>query len=281
MKQREASAGRNLSRTPSCEHDDYHAVSRPRLCAACGGRGVDAGTAQRSSEQSSAARTSLVSELTHLCRAQFLLAGTSVMSLRSKLFGKAFQERPAVQAMAEEHKKNAGACPAALALRCARAEPATQATRSSARRVTPVRLRRTVAARASLTPPRRADMGSGKFAEQLTYTEWLAFNNAQRAHQNMLETLPGFYATLFGAGAMHPKLASWCGSCARVGLLLELTRHGLQVWRLLHRRPSGLQDRLPEERRQGPRGGCRHRWARHRGPAGHLPLRGLPAGAAA
>ena len=40
-----------------------------------------------------------------------MAAGESVMSLRSKLFGKAFQERPAVQAMAEEHKKNAGAAP--------------------------------------------------------------------------------------------------------------------------------------------------------------------------
>ena len=52
-------------------------------------------------------------------------------------------------------------------------------------------------------------MGSGRFAQQLTYAEWLAFNNAQRGHQNMLETLPSFYATLFGAGAFHPKLAAW------------------------------------------------------------------------
>lgn len=63
-------------------------------------------------------------------------------------------------------------------------------------------------------------MGSGKFSEQLTYSEWLAFNNAQRAHQNMLETLPGFYATLFGAGAMHPKLASWFGAFYIVGRLV-------------------------------------------------------------
>lgn len=37
-----------------------------------------------------------------------MIAGGAVMSLRSALFGKAFQERPAVKAMAEEHKKNAG-----------------------------------------------------------------------------------------------------------------------------------------------------------------------------
>jgi hypothetical protein len=60
-------------------------------------------------------------------------------------------------------------------------------------------------------------MGNGRFAQQLTYAEWLLFNNTQRGHQNMLETLPTFYGTLFGAGVFHPKLASWCVlRCARV-----------------------------------------------------------------
>ena len=77
-------------------------------------------------------------------------------------------------------------------------------------------------------------MGNGRFAQQLTYAEWLLFNNTQRGHQNMLETLPTFYATLFGAGVFHPKLASWCVlRCAR------MPREWLtvaQVWRFLHRR---------------------------------------------
>jgi glutathione S-transferase len=60
-------------------------------------------------------------------------------------------------------------------------------------------------------------MGAGKFAQQLPYTEWLDFNNAQRGHQNFLEGLPGFYATLFGAGLFQPKAASILGALYIVG----------------------------------------------------------------
>ena len=60
-------------------------------------------------------------------------------------------------------------------------------------------------------------MGSGQFAQQLPYADWLALNNAQRGHQNMLEGLPAFYACLLGCGVQQPKLAAWLGAVYVVG----------------------------------------------------------------
>jgi glutathione S-transferase len=60
-------------------------------------------------------------------------------------------------------------------------------------------------------------MGSGKFAQLLPYADWLHFNNVQRGHQNFLEGLPAFFATLFGAGLTKPLLAARLGACYIVG----------------------------------------------------------------
>ena len=167
----------------------------------------------------------------------------------------------------------------------ARAMPA-QGSKSFAWTATPVRLRRSGLnarpVRALTLAPSRTDMGSGKFAQQLTFPEWLAFNNAQRGHQNMLETLPTVYATLFGAGIFHPKLASWCALCRA---LRRTTRLWLltvaQVRRVFHRRPAVVQVGLRAEGAKGaPNWRC-GRGGRHHRPHVHLHVHGVPAGAAA
>ena len=58
----------------------------------------------------------------------------------------------------------------------------------------------------------RADMGSGRFAALLPYKDWLHFNNVQRGHQNFLEGLPSFYASLFSVGVLKPMLAARLGA---------------------------------------------------------------------
>ena len=60
-------------------------------------------------------------------------------------------------------------------------------------------------------------MGSGRFSALLSYPDWLAFNNAQRAHANMLEGLPAFYAALFCAGLQRPKMAAYLGAIYILG----------------------------------------------------------------
>ena len=105
--------------------------------------------------------------------------GGAVGVMRGKLFGKDFKKRPGVVALFEEHKKAVGSQPF-----CSQGYP---------------------------------DMGNGRFAEQLTYAEWLSFNNAQRGHQNALETLPGVLACLFAGGAVYPATSAALAGLYGVG----------------------------------------------------------------
>jgi len=111
-----------------------------------------------------------------------LLLGGAVGMARGKLFGKEFKKRPGVVALFEEHKKARGSEPF-----CAQGYP---------------------------------DMGNGRFSAQLTYAEWLDFNNAQRGHQNALESLPGVLACLFAAGSLYPTTAAALAGAYGVGRIL-------------------------------------------------------------
>jgi hypothetical protein len=50
--------------------------------------------------------------------------------------------------------------------------------------------------------------------------EWLKFNNAQRGHQNLVESSACAFATLFGAGVFYPLTAARLGAVYSVGRLL-------------------------------------------------------------
>lgn len=63
-------------------------------------------------------------------------------------------------------------------------------------------------------------MGSGRYADLLTYEEWVNFNCAQRGHQNMLETLPAALAALFCSGILYPVTAAALGGAFGVGRIL-------------------------------------------------------------
>ena len=83
-------------------------------------------------------------------------------------------------------------------------------------------------------------MGSGKFSQLLPYEvravsgrsrlsgnshpvapkDWVKFNNAQRAHHNMLEQSASVYATLFSTAVFYPLTAARLGGFFVVGRLV-------------------------------------------------------------
>ena len=55
------------------------------------------------------------------------------------------------------------------------------------------------------------DMGSGFYAQKLSYKEWYDFNNAQRAHYNFVEMAPSTILWVFCAGIYFPIPAAVLG----------------------------------------------------------------------
>ena len=55
------------------------------------------------------------------------------------------------------------------------------------------------------------DMGSGFYAQKLSYKEWFEFNNAQRAHYNFIEFAPTCFVWLLIAGIYFPIPAAVIG----------------------------------------------------------------------
>lgn len=47
-------------------------------------------------------------------------------------------------------------------------------------------------------------MGNGRFAATLSYPEWYAFNNAQRAHYNLVENISGALTLHVLSGLFFP-----------------------------------------------------------------------------
>ena len=64
-----------------------------------------------------------------------------------------------------------------------------------------------------------SDMGSGRYADLLSYGDWVRFNNAQRAHGNYLEQFPSIVTMVLVNGLFTPVLA------AGLGLTYMLGRH--------------------------------------------------------
>lgn len=61
------------------------------------------------------------------------------------------------------------------------------------------------------------DMGSGKFAEKLSVSEWMEFNNAQRAHYNYVEGVASILTFLLISGLFFPRLTVLLGAVYIVG----------------------------------------------------------------
>ncbi len=64
------------------------------------------------------------------------------------------------------------------------------------------------------------DMGNGRYAQLLPYTEWYEFNNAQRGHYNMVESSAPVLATLLAGGLIFPKTSAGLGLAYAIGMIL-------------------------------------------------------------
>jgi len=137
--------------------------------------------------------------------------GAQVMSLRAKCFkSESFTASKAVQAMRDEHKKAFGTDMNNLGY------PGT-ARRACARTRTAQEPRVHLRARARA---RGTDMGNGRYAAQLDYASWVMFNNGQRAHYNMVESVGPLVGALLTSGLAAPRLAASLGVCYALGRLL-------------------------------------------------------------
>ena len=64
------------------------------------------------------------------------------------------------------------------------------------------------------------DMGNGRYASKLSYSDWYDFNNRQRAHYNALEQVATMITVVIVAGVWCPVCASVIGWTYFVGRLL-------------------------------------------------------------
>jgi hypothetical protein len=64
------------------------------------------------------------------------------------------------------------------------------------------------------------DMGHGRYAQFMPYDKWVRFNNAQRAHYNMVEQSAPTLVCLAGAGLFFPKLSASLGFAFSIGRIL-------------------------------------------------------------
>ena len=64
------------------------------------------------------------------------------------------------------------------------------------------------------------DMGSGRYADKLSYKSWFEFNNAQRIHYNYLESVTSIVCWLLIAGMNYPKVAIAFGALYILGRIM-------------------------------------------------------------
>ena len=64
------------------------------------------------------------------------------------------------------------------------------------------------------------DMGNGRYSSQLSYSDWIQFNNYQRCHYNMVESSGPVLATMIVGGFFDPILCSLLGLCYGFGMLI-------------------------------------------------------------
>lgn len=64
------------------------------------------------------------------------------------------------------------------------------------------------------------DMGNGRYSSELSYSDWILFNNSQRGHYNMIESSGSVYATMILAGLFQPNWSSLLGFSYGIGMLI-------------------------------------------------------------
>ena len=66
------------------------------------------------------------------------------------------------------------------------------------------------------------DHGSGRFSQKLSYKAWFELNNAQRCHQNFLESVALLIFAVLISGLIFPKAAAIIGAIHFVGRIFYI-----------------------------------------------------------
>lgn len=69
-------------------------------------------------------------------------------------------------------------------------------------------------------------MGSGLYSHLLPYQKWVEFNNAQRAHYNMIEQSGPLSAAIVGVGLIYPKATAGLSILYSVGRIIYAWGYG-------------------------------------------------------
>jgi uncharacterized membrane protein YecN with MAPEG domain len=64
------------------------------------------------------------------------------------------------------------------------------------------------------------DMGSGKYSQELTYSDWYRFNNAQRAHYNFVEGISTAITLIVVGGIYYPIVSASFGLAMIIGRII-------------------------------------------------------------
>ena len=66
------------------------------------------------------------------------------------------------------------------------------------------------------------DHGSGRYSQKLSYKAWFVLNNAQRCHQNFLESVALLIFAILISGVLFPKAAAIIGTIHFVGRIFYI-----------------------------------------------------------
>ncbi len=73
------------------------------------------------------------------------------------------------------------------------------------------------------------DAGSGRYADKLSYKDWISFNNVMRVHLNIVEQLPFLIPFIMIGGLILPKLVmylAWLGVFSRAAYVIGYVTKG-------------------------------------------------------
>lgn len=111
---------------------------------------------------------------------QFGIGGTA-MSHRKLFSSDEFKNKKEVRELQEEHKKAVGG---------------------------------------EIDPQGYPDMGNGRYAQLLSYADWLTFNKAQRTHYSMVEVSGPVCASMVATGIYYPRTVALLGLSFTVGRIV-------------------------------------------------------------